>query len=351
MNNKVIIDALNGSKTNTVPLWLMRQAGRYLPEYRSIRGGVSKFLDLCYNSDLASIITLQPINRFGFDAAIIFADILIVPHSLGIDVRFESGDGPILDTIRDDTQLLRLKTSESNWQFEKIWNTVSLVKKSLPRKTTLIGFAGAPWTIATYMLEGKTGSKSGFKYSKEVAKNRSEFLDNLINIIIEQTIPYLLGQIDAGAEVIQIFDSWAGVLEYKEYKRFVEEPTRRIVSELRRLRPNVPLICFPKGINQTLEEYRQNVMPTCISLGPDTTMQKAKELQKSVVIQGNLDPLILTQDKEKIKTAVEDILNNLAGKRFIFNLGHGILPETPVENVEFLVDLIRYYGKNSSNIT
>ena len=350
MNNKVLIEVLMGSKTKNIPIWLMRQAGRYLPEYRAIRGGISKFLDLCYNPELASTITMQPILRFGFDAAIIFADILVIPHSLGIDVRFETGDGPILDAVTDNTKLQKLKNSETNWQFEKIWETVSRTKEILPKNVALIGFAGAPWTVATYMLEGKTGSSSNFQYSKNIAENKPEFLDNLINIIVEQTIPYLRGQIDAGAEVIQIFDSWAGVLEYKEYKRFVEEPTKRIVLELRKLRPNIPIICFPKGITKTLEEYRENIMPNAINLGSNITMTKAKNLQKSVVVQGNLDPIILTKDKKTIEIATEKILSNLAKGNFIFNLGHGILPETPIENVEFLVNLIRNYEKNSCNI-
>jgi uroporphyrinogen decarboxylase len=350
MNNKVLIDALDGIVTKTPPIWLMRQAGRYLPEYRAIRGGISKFLDLCYNPELASIITIQPILRFNFDAAILFADILVIPHSLGIDVRFETGDGPILDTVRDEAKLKGLRISKSNWQFEKIWETASLTKASLPKNVTLIGFAGAPWTVATYMLEGKTGTSSAFKYSKNIAENNPEFLDRLINIITEQTIPYLIGQIDAGAEVIQIFDSWAGVLDYKEYKRFVEEPTKKIVLELRKQRQNIKIICFPKGIDKTLEEYRENIKPDAISLGSNITMARAKELQKSVVVQGNLDPITLTKDKATIKKETENILSSLAGKNFIFNLGHGILPQTPIENVEFLVELIKNYEKNSSNI-
>jgi len=350
MNNKVIIDVLQGVARNKTPIWLMRQAGRYLPEYRSVRGGISKFLDLCYNSELSSIVTLQPIHRFGFDAAIIFADILILPHSLGIDVRFENGDGPTLETTRSEQELKKLKISNSNWQFERIWETVSLVKKNLPQHTTLIGFAGAPWTVATYMLEGKTGSSSNFKFSNNIAKTKPEFLDRMVDLIIEQTIYYLLGQIDAGAEVIQIFDSWAGILDYEEYKRFVEEPTKRLVFELKKLRPQIPIICFPRGIDKTLEEYMTNVNPDAISLGSNITMNHAKKLKESVVVQGNLDPIILTKDKEQIKNAVENILTNLAGKNFIFNLGHGILPETPIENVEFLVDLVRHYEKNSCNI-
>jgi uroporphyrinogen decarboxylase len=350
MNNKVLIDALSSIDVKTPPIWLMRQAGRYLPEYRAIRGGISKFLDLCYNPELSSIITMQPILRFNFDAAILFADILVIPNSLGINVRFETGDGPILDTVRDETKLKELKISENNWQFEKIWETASLTKASLPKNVALIGFAGAPWTVATYMLEGKTGTSSNFKYSKNIAKNNPEFLDRLINIITEQTIPYLIGQIDAGVEVIQIFDSWASILDYKEYKRFVEEPTKNIVLELRKQRPNVKIICFPKGIDKTLEEYRVNVRPDAISIGSNISMEKAKSIQKSVVVQGNLDPITLTKDKETIQKETEAILSNLAGRNFIFNLGHGILPETPIENVEFLVELIRNYGKNSSNI-
>lgn len=342
--NKNIIDVLSKKNLeNKTPLWLMRQAGRYLPEYRNIRGAVPNFLDLCYDSELASQITLQPISRFGFDAAILFADILIVPHSLGLDVRFESNEGPIVEQITKDEDLKKLQTSDANWQFDKIWKTVSLVKNSMPKNIALIGFAGAAWTVATYIVEGRGGKKSGFNNILKDTKENPEFIDNLIEIINQQTIPYILGQIDAGAEIIQLFDSWANVLDYDGYKRFVETPTKKLVAEIRKARPGVPIICFPKDIKY-LREFCENVRPDGVSLGPEISVDEAKKLQETTIIQGNLDPEILAgNDKNKIKESVTEIMQNFSGKNFIFNLGHGILPQTPIENVEYLVSLVRNY--------
>jgi uroporphyrinogen decarboxylase len=351
MYKNIFLDTLNKSnKDGYIPIWLMRQAGRYLPEYRSVRGGISKFLDLCYNPELACKVTLQPIERFAFDAAIIFSDILVVPDSMGCKVSFETGEGPVLEKIENEADLKGLKISKTNEKFEKIWKTVSLIKKELPEEVALIGFAGSPWTVATYMLEGRGGKNSGFEISNNISKNNPVFLNKLIDIIIKQTLPYLEGQIDAGANVIQLFDSWAGILDYKEYKEFVEKPNKILVEELRKTRPGVPIICFPKGI-KTLEEFVDNVKPDALSIGYEVDLNLAKKLQEKTIIQGNLDPEILSSTKERIKEATENILEKLSDKSFIFNLGHGILPETPVENVEFLVDLVRQYEKNSRNIT
>jgi uroporphyrinogen decarboxylase len=212
MNNKLLINVLNKSYSKKIPIWLMRQAGRYLPEYMAIRKNVKEFLDLCYDPELAAKITMQPIERFGFDAAILFSDILVVPHSLGIDVRFEPGEGPKLEII-SEKKLSNTISSQNNFQFQKVFETIKNVKKTLGPETTLIGFAGAPWTVATYMIEGTGAKNTNFAYSKFIIKCKPEFSENLIDIITEQTILYLLGQIDAGAEVIQLFDTWAGVLE------------------------------------------------------------------------------------------------------------------------------------------
>lgn len=338
------------NKEKYIPIWLMRQAGRYLPEYRSVRGGVSKFLDLCYNPTLASKVTLQPIERFAFDAAILFSDILVIPDSMGCSVRFESGEGPVLEKIENDYDIERLKISEKNEKFEKVWETVSLIKKDLPEEIALIGFAGSPWTVATYMIEGRGGKYSNFEICKNFVKDRPCNLKKLIDKIIQQTISYLKGQIDAGANVLQLFDSWAGKLDGEEYREFVEEPNRILVEEIRKINPDIPIICFPKGA-KNLESFVDNVKPDALGIGSEVDMETAKKLQEKVVIQGNLDPQILASTKEEIKEATENILSNLAGKNFIFNLGHGILPETPIENVEFLVDLVRQYEKNSRNIT
>lgn len=350
MYKNIFLEVLNKSnKESYIPMWLMRQAGRYLPEYRSVRGGVPQFLDLCYNSELACKVTLQPIERFGFDAAILFSDILVVPDSIGCNVAFETGEGPVLDIIRNKEDLKKLHLDNDCEKFKKVWKSVSLIKEELPEEIALIGFAGSPWTVATYMIEGRGGKYSNFEFSKKAAKEDPDFLRNLIDLIIKQTIIYLEGQIDAGANVIQLFDSWAGELSGNEYKEFVEKPNRILVEAIRKSRPKIPVICFPKGI-KNLEEFIDEVKPDALSIGPDADLDIARRLQEKTIIQGNLDPKILASTKDEIKTATENILNKLSGKNFIFNLGHGILPETPVENVEFLVDLVRKYEKNSRNI-
>jgi uroporphyrinogen decarboxylase len=338
--NKIIIDALKGNSRKT-PIWLMRQAGRYLPEYKIIREKAGSFLNLCYSPADAAEVTMQPIRRFGFDGAIIFSDILVIPHSLGLELDFVQGEGPQLERITNFSELKNLKISKNNWQFENVWNTVSNVKNELANDKTLIGFAGSPWTVATYILEGK--GKTDFAFCKNAVENDSKFVMDLLDILTEQTVNYLMGQIDAGAEVIQIFDTWAGLLNsYENRDDFIINPTKKIILEIRNKHPNIPIICFPKGINY-LENYIEKIKPNGVSIGSDVSMEFAKKLQKLATIQGNLDPQILITDKDKIKIAAENILENLAGKNFIFNLGHGILPETPIENVEFLVDLVRGY--------
>ena len=340
--NKIIIDALN-SRSKKTPIWLMRQAGRFLPEYRIIREKAGSFLKLCYSPTDAAEVTLQPVRRFGFDGAIIFSDILVIPHSLGLGLDFVAGEGPKLERITNDSELKKLRISKHNWQFENVWNTVSKVKNELSMDKTLIGFAGAPWTVATYVLEGQ--GKTKFEFSKNAVKNDQKFVKNLLEIITEQTVNYLIVQIDSGAEVIQIFDTWAGVLnDFENKDEFIINPVKTIISEVRKKYPEIPFICFPKGIDY-IENYIEEIRPNGVSIGSDVSMLEAKKLQNFVTIQGNLDPEILASSKEKIEKAVVNILDNLAGKNFIFNLGHGILPHTPIENVEFLVDLVRKYEK------
>jgi len=348
MKKSIILDVLrtNCQKTKT-PIWLMRQAGRYLPEYKLIRQKVPRFLDVCYDSKLAAEITIQPIRRFGFDAAILFADILVVPDCFGMNVEFKSGYGPTMDTIRSRNDFHKLNLKEE--KFKSVWNTISILKEKLPKETSLIGFAGAPWTVATYMMEGCGGSKTNFSLSKQILKEDPDMLEDLINIIIDSTVKYIEGQIKAGAEIIQLFDSWAGELKGEAYKRFIEKPNKILVEKIRKIDPKVPIICFPKGI-EDLESFIDNVKPDCLGISSEVDLDVAKKLKEKVIIQGNLDPEILASTKEKIKSATENILNKLGGNNFIFNLGHGILPHTPIENVEFLVDLVRKHEKNSHNI-
>lgn len=341
--NKIIIDALN-SRSKKTPIWLMRQAGRFLPEYREVRERAGSFLKLCYSPEDASNVTLQPIKRFDFDAAIIFSDILIVPNSLGLSLDFLQGEGPKLERVKQSSDLKKLTISSKNWCFEKIWETVRKTKSKLEEEKTLIGFAGAPWTVATYILEGR--GKTDFEFSKNKIKTDKAFIKNLLEIISEQTINYLLGQIENGAEVIQIFDSWAGVLnDFEDRDDFIIEPVKFIISEVKKKYPNIPFISFPKGINY-IEEYSKKIKSEGIGMGPEVSMEEAQKLQKFVAIQGNLSPETLASDKKNIEKETLNILNSLSGPNFIFNLGHGILPHTPIENVEFLVRLVRKHEKN-----
>lgn len=329
-------------KNTQIPIWLMRQAGRYMPEYLKVRSSVSNFLELCYDSKKAAEITLQPINKFGFDAAIIFSDILVLPHALGWDVAFYQGEGPILKKFESEKDLLLINENFSS-KINHIYDTVSKVKASLPKDVALIGFAGSPWTVASYMLEGK--GKQDFSVSKSFLYNQSTVAKKLIDIISEKTIEYLSGQIEAGADVIQLFDSWSGVLNGSQYDDFVINPTIKIVSKLKEKYPSIPIIGFPKGSGYNYEKYISLTGIDGVGVDQFTPVSEMKKWQKKLVVQGNLDPIVLLGNKENIKNSVDHILSNIDHKNFIFNLGHGILPTTPVENVEYLVNYVRNYQK------
>ncbi|MDF2965657.1 MAG: hemE [Rickettsiaceae bacterium] len=326
------------------PIWLMRQAGRYLPEYREIRKSVQSFLDLCYNPKLAAEVTLQPITRFDFDAAIIFSDILVIADSLSGKVEFIEGKGPQLDIINDETDLRNLKIDHNCAKLANTAETLSLVRSKLQADKTLIGFAGAPWTVAAYMLEGT--SKNDFALAKEKCFNKRSMVKKLIEIITEITITYLKSQIKAGADVVQIFDSWAGILGEEEYREFIIEPTQIIVKELKKEFPNTPIIGFPRNSHLLYKDYAIRTGVDGLSLDYNVPLRFAKELQEILPVQGNLDPIILlSNDKKFIEARIKKILDALVDKPFIFNLGHGILPTVPVENVEILVETIRNHRK------
>jgi uroporphyrinogen decarboxylase len=329
-------------QNNKTSIWLMRQAGRYMPEYMKIRSSVDNFLELCYDSNKAAEVTLQPINKFGFDAAIIFSDILVLPHALGWDVSFKQGEGPILRKFESENDLLLLSNNFSN-RIENIYETVSKVKESLPKDVALIGFAGSPWTVVSYMLEGK--GKQDFSVSKSFLYNKTIIAKKLINFITEKTIEYLSGQIDAGAEVIQLFDSWSGVLNEVQYDEFVIDPTIKIVSALKEKYPHIPVIGFPRGSGYNYEKYIALTGIKGVGVDQFTPVSEMKKWQKNIVVQGNLDPVILLGEKDNIAKSVDKILSIMDNKNFIFNLGHGILPTTPVKNVEYLVDYVRNYKK------
>jgi uroporphyrinogen decarboxylase len=329
-------------KNNNIPIWFMRQAGRYLPEYMDIRKDSSDFLELCYDSEKAKKVTLQPIDRFDFDAAIIFSDILVLPHALGWKVAFKKGEGPILQKFETDKDLLYIN-NDFDKKINCIYDTVNKVRLSLDKNKSLIGFAGSPWTVASYMLEGK--GKQDFSVSKNFLYNNKKLALQLIDIITEKTIEYLLGQINAGVDIIQLFDSWAGVLSGEEYEDFVIKPTKKIVSLVKHKYPSLPIIGFPRGSGYLYQEYIDQTDIDAIGVDQFVPINTMKKWQENIIVQGNFDPVLLLGKKEIIEKKANDILTCLDSKNFIFNLGHGILPNTPIENVQFLVNYVRNYQK------
>lgn len=334
-----LLRVLAGESLSPPPIWLMRQAGRYLPEYRAVREQAGGFLDLCYTPALAAEVTLQPIRRYGFDAAILFSDILVVPHALGQRLEFREGEGPCLEPVRSAGDLSRLDAAGVAAKFARVFETVARVRQDLPREVALIGFCGAPWTVATYMVEG--GGSSDQAEARLWAYRDPDGFARLIDLITETSIEYLDGQVRAGAGVLQIFDSWAGSLPESQFERWVVAPTRRIVEELRVRHPHVPIIGFPRGAGASAARY---VGATGVQgIGCDTTMplEQMRELADSVSVQGNLDPLLLVTGGDELDLRVSETLAVLSGTPHIFNLGHGIVPQTPPENVARLVTLVR----------
>jgi uroporphyrinogen decarboxylase len=334
-----LIGVLQGRAAQKPPVWLMRQAGRYLPEYRKLRAKAAGFLDLCYRPDWAAEITLQPVRRFDFDAAILFADILIVPDALGQRVAFDEGVGPRLEAMQPEALLARLKPEDVQEKLARIFETVERVRAGLPKDKTLIGFCGAPWTVATYMIAGQGTPDQA--PARLAAYRDPENFARLLDLLAETSVAYLSGQIEAGAQTVQIFDSWAGILPDDEFARWVVQPTAKIVSKLKALHPDVPIIGFPRGAGMLMERY---VRKTGVdAIGCDTAMPLAqmRELAAEAAVQGNLDPLLLAAGGALLESRIRDIIAALEGCPHIFNLGHGILPTTPVENVERLMAVIR----------
>lgn len=317
----------------------MRQAGRYLPEYREVRTKAGSFLDLCYNPGLASEVTLQPIRRFGFDAAIIFSDILVVPNALGQHVEFIEGDGPRLSPIQNSKDLEKLSLAQTKSRFSLVYEAIQETVSRLGSLTPLIGFCGAPWTVASYMVEG--GGSPDQRAAKLLAYREPALFAALIDLLVEASANYLIGQIEAGASALQIFDSWAGSLSDAEFSAFVTDPTARIVKRVKGAFPAIPIIGFPRG---SAANYRPYVQKTGIDgLGCDTSAPLAlmAEMQSQLPVQGNLDPLLLLAGGSAMEHRVSVILEALSSKPFIFNLGHGVLPETPIRNIETLIHLVR----------
>ena len=331
---------LKGKAKGLPPVWLMRQAGRYLPEYRDVRARAGGFLDLCYSPAFATEVTLQPIRRFGFDAAILFSDILIVPHALGQKVTFEEGEGPRLDPITRASELSRLTAKDRDQRFSLVFEAVERIRASLPAETSLIGFCGAPWTVATYMVGGSgspdQAAARGFAYQDPAG------FGQLIDLLVATSIDYLSGQVAAGADVLQVFDSWAGSLPEDEFERWVIQPTARIVAGVAARHPGVPVIGFPRGAAGMAQRYLAETGVTAIGCDTAMPLQAMRKLQsEGRAVQGNLDPLLLVAGGAAMDQRIGEIVSVLAGKPFIFNLGHGIVPQTPPEHVARLVEAVR----------
>ena len=338
--DKPFLRALRGETVTPPPFWLMRQAGRYLPEYREVRAKSNGFLHLCYTPEMATEVTLQPLRRYGFDAAILFSDILVIPDALGQDVAFREGEGPVLTPIRSAEALAKLSLDKLKSHLAPVFETVRRLSAAIPKTTALIGFAGAPWTVATYMVEG-SGSKD-FMETKKLAYGQPVVFKALIDLLVQATGDYLIEQIDHGAEAIQLFDSWAGVLPEDQFAKWVIEPTRAIVERIKAARPGIPVIGFPKGAGALYEAYVSETGVDGVSLDTGIPLGWAvKALQPKVTIQGNLDPIMVIAGGEALDNAIDRILNLCCRGPFIFNLGHGILPSTPPEHVARLAEKVR----------
>jgi uroporphyrinogen decarboxylase len=339
-NQKAILNVLQGKVPDRTPVWLMRQAGRYLPEYRELRAKSKNFLNLCLTPDWATEITLQPIRRFGFDAAILFADILLVPMALGAGLEFREGEGPILELINNQKRIEQL--TYDNAKVAAVYETLKRVKKELPDQTALIGFCGAPWTVACYMIDGN--SKGGFVTSKRWVAEKSPLLGSLIKVLVDASEIYLKHQIEAGAEVLQIFDSWGGLLQGDDFAQWVIEPTRDLVSRIKKTYPQVPIIGFPREAQpEDYKKYAQQTGVDAISIDYDMPLDYAKtQLQPIKPLQGNLNPDLLVKGGEDMKKAIAEILTTF-GPKHIFNLGHGVVPQTPPEHVADLVTFVHEF--------
>ncbi len=338
--NKLFVQALDGHSSPIPPLWMMRQAGRYLPEYREIRASVPTFLDFCYSPKLATEATLQPIRRFGFDAAILFSDILVVPDALGQKVSFEQGEGPRLPPIEDAAGLAALRDKIDLERLGPVFETIDRLKTALPSETSLIGFCGAPWTVASYMIAGRGTPDQ--KPARLFAYQNPVLFQNLIDILVTASIDYLEHQFQAGVESVQIFDSWAGVLPVIEFERWCLKPILAITEGLKARVPHARVIAFPRGVGSHLEAFTSH--PGINAIGLDTSADLswvAKTIQPKKTVQGNLDPLALIAGGRALDENVDRIKAAFSGRPYIFNLGHGITPETPIAHVEQMVARVR----------
>jgi uroporphyrinogen decarboxylase len=342
-SDKPLLNTLNGIVQPVPPIWFMRQAGRHLSEYWALREKAQNFLNFCYSPDLAVEATLQPVRRYGLDAAILFCDILVIPDALGQAVSFVAGEGPKLEAIADGDRLPVFHEEKLHEHLAPVYETVARLVGALDDRVTLIGFAGAPWTVATYMVEG--GSSRDYQKTRSWAYQNPAGFQNLIDLLVDATASYLGRQISAGAETVQLFDSWAGILPADEFDRWVIKPAAEIVRRLRGQHGDVPIIGFPRGAGAQYPAYAEQSGIDCISL--DSTLPldwAAKSLPPGMAVQGNLDNLLLLSGGDAMDATARAIMTAFADRPHIFNLGHGILPETPVEHVERLCAVVRGHG-------
>jgi len=335
MSEKPFLSAFKGAAPASPPWWLMRQAGRYLPEYRALRKSVPGFLDLCFTPELAAEVTLQPVRRFGMDAAILFSDILVVPHALGQEVRFLEGEGPKLTPIEPRD----LQPAGAADRLSPVYETVKRVRAALPAETALIGFAGAPWTVATYMVEG--GSSRDFAKIKQLAVADPDRFAQIVEAVVLATIDYLDRQVQAGADALQIFETWSGVLSEPQFEKWVIAPTRRIVAAVRARHPAIPIIGFPKGAGALLPRYAQATGVDGLGLDTSMPLAWARAATGSTLLQGNLDPVVLLAGGRILDDEIDRICDAMAGHPFVFNLGHGVIKETPPEHVARVGEKLR----------
>lgn len=336
--SRKVLQVLKGETLSPPPIWLMRQAGRYLPEYRQTRTKAGSFLDLCYSPDMAVEVTLQPIRRYAFDAAILFSDILVIPDALKRNVRFEEGHGPRMDPI-DVSEIGKLDVRPVSAHLQPVMETVRRLRKELPEETTLLGFCGAPWTVATYMIAGHGTPDQA--PARLFAYQNPEAFDRLLAVLAEVSADYLVEQIDAGADAVQIFDSWAGVLGEEEFRRYAVNPVRRMIDSVRARRPAAKIIAFAKGAGILLKDYRQATGADAIGLDWSVPLSFAAELQKDGPVQGNLDPMRVVAGGKSLDEGIDAILQKLGNGPLIFNLGHGITPQANPDHVTQLVARVR----------
>lgn len=341
METKKILRALAGETLQTPPIWMMRQAGRYLPEYRATRAEAGDFLSLCYNSDLAAEVTLQPIRRYGFDAAILFADILLLPQALGADLWFETGEGPRLSTITREEDFAALKgIDDIHDTLAPIYETVRILSRELPKETTLIGFAGAPWTVATYMIAGRGTPDQGPAHALK-AENRALF-EKIIDRLTRSTVEYLAQQIEAGAEVVKLFDSWAGSLEGQDFHDFALTPAKQIIAALKARYPDVPIIAFPREAGNNYIGFAKATGADCVAVDNSVSPEwVAEHVQIHGCVQGNLKSSHMVSGGQALIDETRHVVAALSKGPHIFNLGHGITPDADPENVQIMIDTVR----------